>query len=881
MRRSSGPAPTRSARTKTCANACSTSKGVFGPWHDTVLNVTPDWIELNGEAVEVDVRRLGAIESGTRAGTDEILGLCRGAFLRGLTTRSEPFDAWLAAQRERSREIAVRCLAAARNWSERAGRAEETAKLNAALAEYGLRPEELGEVEAALRSLPVAERWRRWHLVSLGAAVTVLVAAVLVWFTVLRAPGEELRISAIPFTTQHGSSDELGLAVGVSFGVNYALYSISDIYVVTPPPVAEQLGQSEQVIRAKELGVRYLVTGNIAVVGGVAQVTVQCLDAETASYAWQSRFLKPYDKNSIKLQDDIVRKIISEFGIELSTAEWNRTQFLNDTESLPAYLSASIAVRHLIKMNRKDMKLAVEFYQKALGADPNYISAYRGLAWAALLKVRLGWAKDAVAEIGRAKSYLDIVLERRPDDGTSQSLKGMMMLLALPPDYDRSIKAGKRAVELLPGSADAWGVYAHNLTYVSENEKALEAIKRAMELSARDPAWYGWTLGRIHRLAGRTAESIQVLEQAMRAEERPIVLLTEMVASYAAAGRNIDARRTAAMIRDVAPEFSATERMGGKKHPLEIYRASGRRFGAATESGRRSKATSEPGRSENSRNKANQTKKKQKPKAAKKSDPVGGSDTELNSARNTKTRTAKLRTAKLRTAKAKSSKRTTQRNPNAVQSKAKAEAAKAKSNSRTRAGAPSKRANERAFWPPRWDGILSMRIAHWATAAAILVPLLLISYTTGLLPFLTNANTDGGATSLSHSRPWPRRGAESEVVTAEPQFGWWVQVASDRLTSSDAAKAEALGVNETLREEVLAWREAKSRLAASLADPFPDAEITLEVAAGDDGEDEDYEIKLCAGWAQDEEDPGLQELLSWIRSETAYSDAYLVRFKLD
>ena len=105
---------------------------------------------------------------------------------------------------------------------------------------------------------------------------------------------------------------------------------------------------------------------------------------------------------------------------------------------------------------------------------------------------------------------------------------------------------------------------------------------------------------------------------------------------------------------------------------------------------------------------------------------------------------------------------------------------------------------------------------------------------------------------------------------AEPQFGWWVQVASERLTASDLANAQTLG--ET-------WRVARSQLAASLADPFADAEINLSVDGGADGDE--YEIKLCVGWTPDEGDPWLQELLSWIHGETAYSDAYLVRLKMD
>ena len=138
--------------------------------------------------------------------------------------------------------------------------------------------------------------------------------------------------------------------------------------------------------------------------------------------------------------------------------------------------------------------------------------------------------------------------------------------------------------------------------------------------------------------------------------------------------------------------------MGGKKHPLEIYRASGRPFGAPTESGRGSKESSKRGRSENSRGKANQTKKKQKSAAAKESARYRGSEKER---------------VAVRTAKAASPKQSSRRRPNGGRGGSKSDAAKTKTNGRAQTGGPAKGRAGRVSWPRGWDGILSMRIAHW------------------------------------------------------------------------------------------------------------------------------------------------------------------------
>ena len=375
---------------------------------------------------------------------------------------------------------------------------------------------------------------------------------------VLSIASDTPRISVLPFTTTQSSREEEALAQGVTLGITYALYAITDreLFVVTPPPVAEEREQMERIAFAKRLGVRYLITGAVSIDGGEVQVDVQCLDANAGIVVWQDQFRQPYAQ-AFKLQDDISRRIVSSLGIELSTAEWNRIQFLDDTENLKAWLYAADGVRHLIRVTPQEVQLAEEAYRNALERDPNYVSARRGLAWVAFLSVRLGWSRDRVAAIQEAENQLNVVLRKRPDDGTSLSLKGAILLLK--EQYDEAIESGREATEKLPGSADAWAVLAHTLTYVGEYEDALKSIDRAMSLSAIDPAWYAWTKGRALRMSGRIEESIAVLEGALRNGPHTIVLLTELTASYAAAGRMADATGLARRIRAAAPGFTATE----------------------------------------------------------------------------------------------------------------------------------------------------------------------------------------------------------------------------------------------------------------------------------------------------------------------------------
>ncbi len=372
-------------------------------------------------------------------------------------------------------------------------------------------------------------------------------------------PESPPRIAVLEFTSVNQTAEEKGLAGGVTLGVRYALYAITakELFVVTTFSPPRELSREELKRVAQKLNVRYLISGSVAIEGDTVRVDAQRLDAEstTGDIVWRQEFGKPAAQ-AFKLQDDITRWILEGLDIELSSAEWNRIQYLDDTDSLDAWLAAANGVRHLIRVTRDDVSKAKEYYLKALEIDPDYVSARRGLAWVAFLNVRLGWAENPNEALAEAWNQLSIVLRKRPDDGTSKSLEGAILLLN--GKYDEAIAAGELASVKLPGSATVWAVLAHTLTYVGEHEPALEYIDKAMELSPLHPGWYRWTKGRALRMAGEFDRSVAILEQDFDPAKPVLAHLAELATSYSAAGRRQDAHRVARMIRGAVPGFTAS-----------------------------------------------------------------------------------------------------------------------------------------------------------------------------------------------------------------------------------------------------------------------------------------------------------------------------------
>lgn len=563
------------ARSKHNLRQCLLSlKKSFGEGFDECFNVSGQDLALNHDAVRIDALELLRIDSGRETSADEVIDLCRGPFLRGLTTRAEPFDEWLTTERERLQAATFRVTSAAHDSARKAGQTSRAAELRTILdALPGTADDQEGVRNWGLLAKVVSEqtssRLRKFGMI-FGIAALVLLAL----FGTYRA-SEDIqkfidtiidgqmesppRIAVLPFTARNMTIEEQSLAGGVTRGVNFALYTITarDLFVVTHVARAKDLDASERLQLAEDLGVQYLISGSVEVEGETVRVYVQCLDAQTRSVIWREQFDKPVVR-AFKLQDEITLEVLQGLDIDLTTAEWNRIQYLDDTDNLHAWLAATNGVRHLIRVRKKNVEIARQSYMKALEYDPDYTSAHRGLGWVSYLNVRLGWASERDAELQKAKDELGIVLRKKPEDGLGKALEGAILLLD-GDNYESAIDAGEFALEQMPGSATVTAMLAHNLTYVGQSERALDLMDRAMELSSRSPDWYIWLRGRALRLSGQVQESVQILEQGLKSEPS-LVHLVELASSYSAVGNNNAARRIAKKIQLIKNnDFSASE----------------------------------------------------------------------------------------------------------------------------------------------------------------------------------------------------------------------------------------------------------------------------------------------------------------------------------
>lgn len=365
-------------------------------------------------------------------------------------------------------------------------------------------------------------------------------------------------IAVRPLRALNADPLENSLAGGVTVGVTYGLYSVAarDLFVVTVPSDLLSSSRGSAAIFAAELGVRYLITGTVEHDAGNVRVFVSCFDADKGHDIWQNRFTSPVTE-AFQLQDEITLRILQGLEIDISSAERNRIQYLSDTDNLEAWLYSVRGLSELIQLTPSKLEESFNSYRAALRIDPDYISARRGVAWYALLKVRFGLAENPDTLIREARNHVDVILRHDPENGMSKAIEGLLLLLE--GSWKEAVEAGEAATKLLPGSADVWAVLAHSYTFSGEPTKAIKAIDKAMALSPGHPLFYQWIKARALRLSGELEEAISLLEQGTPKEEASLVHLVELAAAYSAAGELTLANNVARSVKSVDSDFSASE----------------------------------------------------------------------------------------------------------------------------------------------------------------------------------------------------------------------------------------------------------------------------------------------------------------------------------
>jgi len=304
---------------------------------------------------------------------------------------------------------------------------------------------------------------------------------------------------------------------------------------------------------SEALGVRYILEGSAQLVGMRMRINAQLIDMRSGRYLWSERYDREFN-DILALHDDIGRRIVTELEVKLTMGEDARI-YRQGTDSAAAYLHVLRGRELFQHFDRTDNQAARREFEQALELDPYYANAASWLGWTYWNEARYTWSADRGESLRVAEAFARRSLTLDGEWGTGYGPLGAVFLLR--GDFDRSLAARKRALEISPGRAENQYMMGWTLVYSGNPDQAIEHLRRALRLSPLAPPHWASSLGEAYRLSGRADEAVQVLRAVVeRAPEDINVGLIRLAAALVAAGKEDEAREVTAQIMRIRPTFS-------------------------------------------------------------------------------------------------------------------------------------------------------------------------------------------------------------------------------------------------------------------------------------------------------------------------------------
>ena len=318
-------------------------------------------------------------------------------------------------------------------------------------------------------------------------------------------------IAVMPFLNLTGEPNQEIFCDALGLSLMTALSKVPQLFVVGRESTYRLKGKglnSKQV--SEELGVHYLLEGNLQKAGERVRVTAQLIDALTGHNLWSESYDRSV-RDIFDLQDEITMKILTELRVKLTEGETVRIQ-AKGTSKLQPYLKFLEGIGCLMDYNKEANTVSKRLFEEAVRMDPNYVMAHVGLSFALAQEVWLGASESPQETLAEAMKEAQRAVEL--DKSSAEALGAIGNVYLLLHQQDKAIEVQERAVKINPNSARAIYLLAVSLNYSFRNEEALPLLRRAIRLNLRCPMHFH-QLGIACRETEKYDEGITAIKQAV------------------------------------------------------------------------------------------------------------------------------------------------------------------------------------------------------------------------------------------------------------------------------------------------------------------------------------------------------------------------------
>ncbi len=359
-------------------------------------------------------------------------------------------------------------------------------------------------------------------------------------------------LAILPFQDMSPGASETYFADGVTDDIITGLSRFRELFIIgrnSSFAYRERRLRPEEI--AHQLGVRYILDGNLRHSANRIRLTAHLIDGLNGHQLWSEQ----YDSSMadvFSIEADVLQMIVARLAVTVTSAEQERIRWV-ETKDLQAY-GYVLRGQELVNECTHEANLQARgYYELAVGLDPRYARAYAGLSRTHNFDWKYAWVDEPEQALDTALELAKKAVSLDPLDSRAYSELGFAYLYRK--EVDLAIASYRRALELNPNDADAMAELADALVYDDKSEQALEMFERAMRLNPYYPDWYLHYKADALFSLGRYDETIAVILSM----SEPLNCARMLTAALARQGRRDEARKYAALLLQRYPNFSISQ----------------------------------------------------------------------------------------------------------------------------------------------------------------------------------------------------------------------------------------------------------------------------------------------------------------------------------
>jgi len=374
------------------------------------------------------------------------------------------------------------------------------------------------------------------------------------------------RLAVLPFDNLGDTADAY-FADGMTDAVRGKLAELSGVQVIARAS-SEQYRDSDRAPAeiAKELGVRYLLTGAVrwARVPGDdrgpsrVQVSPELVEIGTDGVArviW-NRGVDADLADVFKVQGEIAEKVVAAMRVALGSADQQRVRDvpIADAAAYDAYLRGEAAWNAGASVDPPSLRRAIAFFEQAVARDSSFAEAWGALSIASsLLNINSAPTESGIRRAREAAERAHAL-----DQGGAIGHRAMSTYYVnIEHDNTRALQEIETALQTSPGDAVLLTAAANAKEGLGRFEDALRDRQASVALDPRSPSRWAGLTGALLRLR-RYPEARAAGERALALAPTALSSIQDRIMVELGDGKLAAARQLMANAkRDVAPDVLA------------------------------------------------------------------------------------------------------------------------------------------------------------------------------------------------------------------------------------------------------------------------------------------------------------------------------------